>query len=89
MVETKEFSELKPGSFLSLLNICFQFPLQGDGQTGVIAVGLEGSEKDQAVSWAGDGHAGWCAQSLACLALHPAASSSSERLALIRLQAAD
>lgn len=56
MVETKEFSELKPGSFLSLLTLPFQLPLQGHGQTGVIAVGLESSEKDQAESWAGDGH---------------------------------
>lgn len=48
MVETKEFSELKSGSFLSLLNLRFQFPLQGDGQPGVTAVGLEVSEKDLA-----------------------------------------
>lgn len=48
MVETKEFSELKPGSFLPLLSLRFQFPLQGNGQTGIITAGLEGSEEDQA-----------------------------------------
>lgn len=61
MVETKEFSELKPGSFPPLLSFRFQFPLQGNGQTGIITAGLEGSEEDQAVLWAGGGHAGWCA----------------------------
>lgn len=60
MVETKEFTKLKPGSFLPLLNLCYQFSLQGDVQTGVIPIGLEGSGKEQAVSWAGFGHPSYC-----------------------------
>lgn len=88
VVETKEFSELKPGSFLSLLKLRFQFPFQGDGQIGVTTVGPEGSEKDWAVSWQ-DMDVLTGVPGCWYVASHPATSSWHERLALIRLQAAD